>query len=107
MARVKRSVHARKKRRKVLEQAKGYYGRKSTHYRYAKEQGEHSPVYASPDSRTKTTKATAPSHPPPAAPRPAQQDAPPPLALARPHQCGRAGERALVQPVHERRPQGG
>ena len=29
MARVKRSVHARKKRRKVLDQAKGYYGRKS------------------------------------------------------------------------------
>jgi len=27
MARVKRSVAARKKRRKVLEQAKGYYGR--------------------------------------------------------------------------------
>ena len=46
MARVKRSVAARKKRRKVLEQAKGYYGRKSTHYRYAKEQVEHSLVYA-------------------------------------------------------------
>ncbi|MBV8563615.1 MAG: 50S ribosomal protein L20, partial [Actinobacteria bacterium] len=46
MPRVKRSVHAQKKRRKVLEQAKGYWGRKSTHYRYAKEQVEHSLVYA-------------------------------------------------------------
>ena len=53
MARVKRSVHARKKRRKVLEQAKGYYGRKSTHYRYAKEQVEHSLVYAYRDRRNK------------------------------------------------------
>jgi large subunit ribosomal protein L20 len=51
--RVKRSVHARKKRRKVLDQAKGYYGRKSTHYRYAKEQVEHSLVYAYRDRRNK------------------------------------------------------
>ena len=53
MARVKRSVHARKKRRKVLEQAKGYYGRKSTHYRYAKEQVEHSLVYAYRDRKVR------------------------------------------------------
>ena len=53
MARVKRSVHAKKKRRKVLEQAKGYYGRKSTHYRYAKEQVEHSLVYAYRDRKNK------------------------------------------------------
>jgi large subunit ribosomal protein L20 len=53
VARVKRSVAARKKRRKVLEQAKGYYGRKSTHYRYAKEQVEHSLVYAYRDRRNK------------------------------------------------------
>jgi large subunit ribosomal protein L20 len=53
MPRVKRSVAARKKRRKVLEQAKGYYGRKSTHYRYAKEQVEHSLVYAYRDRRNK------------------------------------------------------
>ena len=42
MPRVKRSVHARKKRRKVLEQAKGYWGLKKSSYRYAKEQVEHS-----------------------------------------------------------------
>ena len=46
MPRVKRSVHARKKRRKVLGQAKGYWGLKSSHYRYAKEQVEHSLTYA-------------------------------------------------------------
>ena len=38
MPRVKRSLHARKKRRKVLEQAKGYWGLKSTNYTYAQEQ---------------------------------------------------------------------
>ncbi|MEE8331080.1 MAG: 50S ribosomal protein L20 [Acidimicrobiia bacterium] len=38
MARVKRSVAARKKRRKVLEQAKGYTGARSRRYRTAREQ---------------------------------------------------------------------
>jgi large subunit ribosomal protein L20 len=37
MPRVKRSVHARKKRRKVLERAKGYVGQNSISYRKAKE----------------------------------------------------------------------
>ena len=37
MARVKRSVHARKKRRATLELAKGYRGDASRHYRTAKE----------------------------------------------------------------------
>ena len=53
MARVKRAVHAQKKRRKVLEQASGYWGRKSTHYKYAKEQVEHSLVYAYRDRKNK------------------------------------------------------
>jgi large subunit ribosomal protein L20 len=53
MPRVKRSVHARKKRRKVLEQAKGYWGLKSTNYTYAKEQVEHSLVYAYRDRKAK------------------------------------------------------
>ena len=53
MARVKRSVHARKKRRKVLEQAKGYWGLKSTNYKYAKEQVEHSLVYAYRDRKNR------------------------------------------------------
>ena len=53
MPRVKRSVHAQKKRRKVLAEAKGYWGRKSTHYRYAKEQVEHSLVYAYRDRKVR------------------------------------------------------
>jgi large subunit ribosomal protein L20 len=53
MPRVKRSVHARKKRRKVLEQAKGYWGIKKSSYRYAKEQVEHSLVYAYRDRKNK------------------------------------------------------
>ena len=46
MARTARSTHARKKRRKVLEQAKGYRGQKSRSYRKAKEQVWKSGVYA-------------------------------------------------------------
>jgi len=53
MPRVKRSVHARKKRRKVLDQAKGYWGLKSKTYRHAKEQVEHSLVYAYRDRKAK------------------------------------------------------
>jgi large subunit ribosomal protein L20 len=53
MARVKRSVHASKKRRKVLDQAKGYWGLKSKTYRHAKEQVEHSLVYAYRDRKAK------------------------------------------------------
>jgi large subunit ribosomal protein L20 len=53
MPRVKRSVHARKKRRKVLSQAKGYWGLKNSSYRYAKEQVEHSLKYAYRDRRAK------------------------------------------------------
>ena len=70
MPRVKRSVHARKKRRKVLEQAKGYWGLKSTNYTYAKEQVEHSL-----DLRL---------------PRPQGQEAHVPAALDRAHQRRRA-----------------
>jgi large subunit ribosomal protein L20 len=53
MPRVKRSVHARKKRRKVLAEAKGYWGLKKSSYRYAKEQVEHSLVYAYRDRKTR------------------------------------------------------
>ena len=53
MPRVKRSVHARKKRRKVLGQAKGYWGLKSKTYRHAKEQVEKSLVYAYRDRKAK------------------------------------------------------
>ena len=53
MPRVKRSVHARKKRRKVLDQAKGYWGQKHISYRKAKEQILKSDVYAYRDRRNK------------------------------------------------------
>ena len=53
MARIKRSIHARKKRRTVLSRAKGYYGAKSRSYRAAKQQVQHSLQYAYRDRRTK------------------------------------------------------
>jgi large subunit ribosomal protein L20 len=53
MPRVKRSAHARKKRRNVLEQAKGYWGIKKSSYKYAKEQVEHSLVYAYRDRKNR------------------------------------------------------
>ena len=53
MARVKRSVHAKKKRREVLEQAKGYRGIKKNTYRKAKEQVMKSLSYAYRDRRTR------------------------------------------------------
>lgn len=46
MARASRSIHARKKRRKTLDQAKGYRGTKHTSYKRAKEQVWKSGVYA-------------------------------------------------------------
>ena len=53
MPRVKRSVHGRKKRRKVLAAAKGYAGLKHSTYRAAKEQVEHSLVYAYRDRKAR------------------------------------------------------
>ena len=82
MPRVKRSVHARKKRRKVLEQAKGYWGLKNSRYRYAKEQVEHSLVYAYRDRKNKKRTFRR-------------------LWIIRINAAARA-ERALVQPVRRR-----
>jgi large subunit ribosomal protein L20 len=53
MPRVKRSVHSKKKRREVMEAAKGYYGARSRRYRVAKEQLMHSGAYAYRDRRDK------------------------------------------------------
>ena len=53
MARVKRAVNAHKKRRVILERAKGYRGQRSRLYRKAKEQVIHSLVYAYRDRRTR------------------------------------------------------
>lgn len=51
MARVKRSVNAKKKRRAILKSAKGYRGQRSRLYRKAKEQWLHSQTYAYRDRR--------------------------------------------------------
>ena len=53
MARVKRSVNAKKKRRTVLDQASGYRGQRSRMYRKAKEQVTHSFVYSYRDRKAK------------------------------------------------------
>ena len=53
MTRVKRSVHARKKRRDALSRAKGYRGERHSSYRRAKEQLLKSDTYAYRDRRNK------------------------------------------------------
>ena len=53
MARVKRGVAAKRRHKKVLEQAKGYYGNKSRSFRAANEQVMHSGQYAFHDRRAK------------------------------------------------------
>jgi large subunit ribosomal protein L20 len=53
VARVKRAVNAQKKRRTVLDRASGYRGQRSRLYRKAKEQVQHSLVYAYRDRRAR------------------------------------------------------
>ena len=53
MARVKRGVTAKRRHKKVLDQAKGYYGNKSRSFRAANEQLMHSGQYAFRDRRAK------------------------------------------------------
>jgi len=53
MARVKRSVGAQKKRRKVMERASGYTGARSRRYRTAREQTMNSMQYAYRDRRAR------------------------------------------------------
>jgi len=53
MSRVRRSVTARKKRRKVLNQAKGYRAPKHSSYKRAKEQVQRSGQYAYRDRRVR------------------------------------------------------
>ena len=52
MARVKRAVGSRTKRKKVMERASGYTGARSRRYRTAREQTMHSMQYAYRDRRT-------------------------------------------------------
>jgi len=53
MPRVKRSINAQKKRRKALDEAKGYWGLKKSSYRRAKEQLIKSGTYAYRDRRAR------------------------------------------------------
>ncbi len=53
MARGKRSVTHLKKRKKVLDQAKGYTGAKSRRYRTAREQVMHSKAYSYRDRKAR------------------------------------------------------
>ena len=53
MARVKRGVHSKKRRKQVLGRAKGYYGNKSRTFRSANEQVMHSMDYAFRDRRAR------------------------------------------------------
>ena len=53
MARVKSSVASRRRRKKTLKLAKGYYGSKHSLYRVAKQQVMKSHMYAYRDRKTK------------------------------------------------------
>mgnify|MGYP000674796413 CR=1 FL=1 len=53
MARVKRAVHSKKRRKETLAKAKGYYGNKSRSVRAANEQVMHSGNYAFRDRRAR------------------------------------------------------
>ena len=53
MPRAKSAVARRKRRKKVLDQAKGYYGRKHSSYRLANEQVMRSGAYAYRDRRNR------------------------------------------------------
>jgi len=53
MARVKRSVHSKKGRRKIMERAQGYQGSRSRHLRAAHEQVMHAMQDAYRDRRTR------------------------------------------------------
>jgi large subunit ribosomal protein L20 len=53
MARAKRAVHSKKRRKETLAKAKGYYGNKSRSVRAANEQVMHSGNYAFRDRRAR------------------------------------------------------
>ena len=53
MPRVKTGTIRRKRHKKILKMAKGFYSGRSKHFRKAKEQVEHSLVYAYRDRRQK------------------------------------------------------
>ena len=82
MARIKRAVAAKKKRRTVMHRAKGYYGAASRTYKHAKEQVQHSLQYQYRGSP--------------------QQEARDPFSLDHPYQRCCSPERHLLLSVHAR-----
>lgn len=57
--RVKRSLNAKKKRRKILKRTKGFLGSRKSSYKKAKEAAIHAEKYAYRDRRTKKRRARA------------------------------------------------
>ena len=53
MPRATNAVARKKRKKKVLKQAKGYFGRKHSSYRFAKEQVQRSGMYAYRDRRNR------------------------------------------------------
>ena len=53
MPRASNNVASRKRRKRILKQAKGYWGRRSNNYRIAREAVEKGLLYAYRDRRTK------------------------------------------------------
>lgn len=53
MARVRRSVHSKKRRKKVMQRARGYTGARSRRFKTANEQVMHSLQYAYRDRRVR------------------------------------------------------
>ncbi|MFI3290646.1 MAG: 50S ribosomal protein L20 [Opitutales bacterium] len=53
MPKVTNAVYTRKRRKRVLKQARGYFGNKSRLYRYAKDAVQHAGKYAYRDRRVK------------------------------------------------------
>ena len=82
MPRVKRSVASRKRRKKVLNAAKGFVGTRHSRYKVANEAVEHALVHAYRDRKRRKRDDAA--------------------ALDHPHQRGGARRGALVQPVRRR-----
>ena len=80
MARVKRGVIARARHKKVLKQAKGYYGARSRVYRVAVQAVTKAGQYAYRDRRNKTSI---------------------PSIVDCSYQCGSASKRFVIQPLYQ------
>ena len=71
MARVKRAVNAKKKRRTVLNRAKGYYGQASRSYKYARSRCSIPSSTSTAIAATRSVRSAAYSNSPVSTPLPA------------------------------------